>query len=238
MRSFLANALITAGLLLPLCLCAQPRDSSRPSFAGSRGSFRGGIAAPRTHVITRQARSATYGTTYKLTIPPVRGSSLINPGEASCTLNPSYSGSPYCRQFYPRGANYGVEPVYPFWMPSGAVESEEAPAPAVQPQTDPQLADQVGNLAAQVEMLREEQAQRDYRGPAPPVAAEPQPPPTVLVYRDGHQVEVHNYAILGKTIWVISDQTTQRVPLADLDLASTQRANAERGVDFSTPDLQ
>ena len=146
MRSFLANALVTAGLLLPLCLNAQPRGSSRPSFSGSGGSFRGGIAAPRAHAITRQARSATYGANYKLTIPPVRGSSLINPGEASCTLNPSYSGSPYCRQFNPRGANYGIEPVYPFWMPSGQVESDEAPAPPVAAApTDPQLADQVGN---------------------------------------------------------------------------------------------
>lgn len=238
MRSFLANALVTAGLLLPLCLYAQPRGSSRPSFSGSRGSFHSGFVSPRTHPIPRQARPVRYAANFTLSIPPVRGTSLINPGEASCTLNPSYSGSPYCRQFSPRGANYGIEPVYPFWMPSGPVESEEAPAPVAQPQTDPQLADQVGNLASQVEMMREEQAQRDYRGPAPPAAAEPQPPPTVLVYRDGHQVEVHNYAIVGKTIWVISDQTTQRVPLADLDLASTQRANAERGVDFSTSDLQ
>ena len=45
-------------------------------------------------------------------------------------------------------------------------------------------------------------------------------------------MEVQDYAILGKTLWVFSDQRMQQVPLADLDLAATERVNGERGVDF------
>jgi hypothetical protein len=115
-------------------------------------------------------------------------------------------------------------------------DTDQAAPPNAEPEQDPQLADQVGNLANEVEMMREDQAQRDYRGAAPSMGAEEKPPATVLVYRDGHQVEVQNYAIVGKTLWVISDQMTRRVPLADLDLAATQRVNGDRGVDFSAPD--
>ncbi|MGA2982666.1 MAG: hypothetical protein ABSG32_02560 [Terriglobia bacterium] len=133
----------------------------------------------------------------------------------------------------------GFEPVYPYWFPSGGNETDQPAPAAAEPEPDP-LAAQVGNLAAEVEMMREDQASRDFRGaPAaePPVAAE-KAPKTLLIYRDGHQLEVQDYAIQGKTLWVFSDQMTRRVPLADLDLVATQRVNGERGVDFTAPDPQ
>jgi len=86
--------------------------------------------------------------------------------------------------------------------------------------------------------MREDQSQRDYRASMPLPSAEPRPPATVLVFRDGHQAEVQNYAIVGQTLWVFSDQATQRLPLADLNVTSTQRVNADRGVDFNTPSAQ
>jgi hypothetical protein len=93
----------------------------------------------------------------------------------------------------------------------------------------------VDRLTNEVEELREEHAARAAL-PAPVVApeagAEERPPAAVLVYRDGHQGEVQNYAILGQTLWVFTSQTTHRIPLADLDLEATVKANAERGIDF------
>jgi hypothetical protein len=172
---------------------------------------------------------------------PVTGTSLINPGEASCLLNPSVAGSYYCRQYFSGRPSLGFEPVYPFWLPSTGYETEQPGASAPEPEQETQLAAQVSNLATEVELMREDQALRDARGAPsaqPSRAAEEKPPATLLVYRDGHQVEVQDYAILGKTLWVFSNQVTRRVPLADLDLAATQRANGERGVDFITPDPQ
>lgn len=101
------------------------------------------------------------------------------------------------------------------------------------------LANQEGNLAAEVESLREDQARRDSQGPVnyePPSPAQEMPPTTVLAYRDGHKVEVQNYAIAGKTLWVFFDQRTRQIPLAELDLPATQRVNEDHGVDFDTPD--
>ena len=93
----------------------------------------------------------------------------------------------------------------------------------------------LNNLTAEVESLREEQALRGSRNAYLPAPPEEAPPAALLVYRDGRQVEVQNFAILGKTLWVFSGPRTQQIPLADLDLAATQRANGEQGVDFHAP---
>lgn len=58
--------------------------------------------------------------------------------------------------------------------------------------------------------------------------------PTVLVFRDGHQQEVNNYAIMGQTIYVF-DNRTQKIALTDLDVAATVKSNDDRGVDFHVP---
>jgi hypothetical protein len=170
----------------------------------------------------------------------VRGTSLIGFGESSCILNPSYAGSLYCRQFYSSRHGYGAEPVYPSWLPSSGYETDQPAPPAVEPEQDSPLAAQVGNLANEVEMMREDQARGNFRAAAPPGPSAPEatPPTTLLVYRDGHQVEVQNYAILGKTLWIFSAQTTRRVALDDLDLTATRRVNGDRGVDFATPEPQ
>jgi hypothetical protein len=68
----------------------------------------------------------------------------------------------------------------------------------------------------------------------PPVVVAAQPA-TVLVYRDGHKIEVENYAIAGDTLFEFSGNLTHKILLADLDLAATQKTNDERGVDFQIP---
>ncbi len=57
---------------------------------------------------------------------------------------------------------------------------------------------------------------------------------TVLVFRDGHQQEVTNYAIMGQTVYVF-DSRTQKIALTDLDVAATVKLNDDRGVDFHVP---
>ena len=62
-----------------------------------------------------------------------------------------------------------------------------------------------------------------------------QQPPTTLVFKDGHQLEVENYAILGQTLYDLTPGHPRRVALADLDLAATQKQNDDRGVVFQLP---
>ena len=61
---------------------------------------------------------------------------------------------------------------------------------------------------------------------------------TVLVFRDQRKQEVQNYAIVGQTLWIFSPERTQKVPLADLDIEATQKANDARGVDFRVPSAE
>ncbi|MFI5114852.1 MAG: hypothetical protein ACHP7J_06875 [Terriglobales bacterium] len=65
-----------------------------------------------------------------------------------------------------------------------------------------------------------------------PVVAQPS---TVLVFKDGHQSDVLNYAIVGDTLFEFGAGRTRKIRLADLDLPATHKANDERGVDFQIP---
>ncbi len=81
--------------------------------------------------------------------------------------------------------------------------------------------------------------------PAPDESDEPVPaaaedpvtaqPSTVLVFKDGHQSDVLNYAIVGDTLFDLGAGRTRKIRLADLDLPATGKANDERGVDFQIP---
>ena len=70
-----------------------------------------------------------------------------------------------------------------------------------------------------------------------PVAPDPLPPalPTVLVFKDGHQLEVSNYAIVGSTLFDLTPGHARRVALADLNLDSTRQKNEENGIVFELP---
>jgi hypothetical protein len=58
---------------------------------------------------------------------------------------------------------------------------------------------------------------------------------TVLVFKDGHQSDVLNYAIVGDTLFDFETGRTRKILLADLDLPATHKANDDRGVDFRIP---
>ena len=59
--------------------------------------------------------------------------------------------------------------------------------------------------------------------------------PTTLVFRDGHQLEIQNYAISGGQVYNYSGKGPRRIPLFDLDLDATRRVNDEHGVQFQLP---
>jgi hypothetical protein len=99
------------------------------------------------------------------------------------------------------------------------------------------------------QMLRQEDADGDQdaynqRGPRRHNSVDQDPvekdgtafmPATVLIFRDQHRREVDNYAIVGQTVWVFAPRQSERIPLADLDVAATVKANEDRGVTFRLP---
>ena len=63
-------------------------------------------------------------------------------------------------------------------------------------------------------------------------------PLTVLVFQDGHRTEARNYAIVGQTLWIYTEEDSKKVPLADLDVAATKTANSDRGIVFQVPNAK
>lgn len=106
-----------------------------------------------------------------------------------------------------------------------------------------QLSSELRDLSSEVDLLREQDdllrsdlQRREARGPQAPsgnVSPTPSEPPVVLVFRDGHRSEVQNYAIVGQTFWMLSDKKSIKVPLSELDLDETTKANRDRGLTFS-----
>jgi len=91
------------------------------------------------------------------------------------------------------------------------------------------------------QMMNQEQADGDQDAYARPNSSSSQRegapllPDTVLVFRDQHKQEVRNYAIVGQTLWSFAPQHTEKIPLSDLDLPATTKANGDRGLTFRVP---
>lgn len=107
-----------------------------------------------------------------------------------------------------------------------------------------QLQQEVNRLGNEVQQLREQQAEVLSRPTIREVPASPEsakaakataPIVTTLIFLDGRQQTIGNYAIVGPILWVLDEQHARKISLAQLDIPATRKANEDRGVDFSLP---
>ena len=54
--------------------------------------------------------------------------------------------------------------------------------------------------------------------------------PTVFIFKDGHQLETKNYAIMGGTLFDFSGKVLKKIQMDEIDSAATLKANDDRGV--------
>lgn len=238
--------------------------ASVTSFGPGRGDTPG-VAASVTSLGPRGFSNHTsnkYTQNYHSSAPliysgPCSTPGLLIPSAMGCT------GTNFTNQFYglpvnathtsigrvPRGRTGGIYPVYvPYAVP--VVMEGEEPAP----QTNTQAIVEDESLEPPALTMFEHRAKvapsamansaavnesRVYR-PSPNQASAPAPeertaPAIVLIYKDGHQREVQNYAIMGNYIYDIGGFAAQKIALADLNLKATLKANDDRGADFSLP---
>jgi hypothetical protein len=120
----------------------------------------------------------------------------------------------------------------PYWWDSGATFDYDQ-------QYETGLANEMNEQSLDEQRQREQDDQDVYVRLAPPPPREKERTEavaaTVLVFRDQHKQEVQNYAIVGPTLWNFAAEHTEKIPLSDLDLPATTKANDERGVDFRLP---
>jgi hypothetical protein len=63
-----------------------------------------------------------------------------------------------------------------------------------------------------------------------PAPVEDKTPSTVFVFKDGHQLETKNYAIMGGTLFDFSSKVLKKIQIEEIDSAATLKANDDRGV--------
>lgn len=136
---------------------------------------------------------------------------------------------------------------YPAWYPIGvpyAVDLGQATDEAAVDDDDadyrggPTVFDRRGAGAdSYVAPVRDVPRPHSVAAATAPVEETPQIP-TVLVFKDGRDVEVGNYAIVGDTLFDLTPGHARRVAIAELDLDATRKKNDDRGVTFALPGQQ
>jgi hypothetical protein len=59
--------------------------------------------------------------------------------------------------------------------------------------------------------------------------------PTILIFKDGHQIEIANYAIVNQTLYDLTLGHPRKIALSDLNLPATEKENDDHGVAFKLP---
>lgn len=140
----------------------------------------------------------------------------------------------YCHGYACRSA-YGYPWLWgafdPYWWDSGSNDADR--------ERELNLANEMNAQSLDEQQMRQQSDQDLYARSAPSPPREAQRaeagPATLLVFRDQRRQEVQNYAIVGQTLWSFTPQRTEKIPLSNLDLRATTKANDERGVDFRLP---
>lgn len=183
------------------------RSFSGPAYRYSGPSF---VSAPRSISAPRYAiaPSAARPAFYSLRRPPI-----VN------------------RRRYAPGIGYPVPYVYPYadygWLDPTYTDPgsyDEAPNDVTSNQPDPNQYQQ------QAEPEPPPQSAPRYAPPPPP-----EEEAVTLVFKDGRPSEqIHNY-VLTRTMLYVRDQHRRDIPVDQLDLAATEKANQSNGVEFALP---
>jgi hypothetical protein len=216
--------LIPASLALFGMLLLISSIPAQNSSAASSGHAASAVTHSAAHV------SANSGVTFSTRTPPSTTSSHNNTGPQHTASSPlPYYYFPY---------------VYAFPVPYTADVLDNGASDDNDPdyQGGPTVFDRRGAgpysyIPPGSESPLEPQAQASQTENAFAAYSDRQPPldPTILVFKDGHQLEIDNYAVVNQTLYDLTPGHPRRIALADLDLPATQKQNDDRGLTFELP---
>ena len=215
-RSFPASPALLGILLLPLLLVSlsPAQHESASATSSSSGHAVSGAASATSFSHT----SSVPGASSSKTSPPTNGSGHNNghPRHGASTGNDAY---PYL---------YGLPVPYA----ADDADASDDDDDDAEHQGGPTIFDRRGSGPGSY-------VPPSYEGPAHTRAEEDSsgPPqiPTTLIFKDGHQLELENYAVVSQTLYDLTPGHSRKIALADLDLPATQRQNDDRGVTFQLP---
>ena len=96
-----------------------------------------------------------------------------------------------------------------------------------QPASSPEIIERQGDR-----YVRRGSEQPQAQAPAKP---QPPPPPTIIVLRNGQELELTDYAVTGDILYDLSNGRTKKISLAQVDVPATIKLNEDRGIEFSLP---
>ena len=169
--------------------------------------------------------------------------------EPACCINPLFpiSSHPFPfrghghhrRDFFPATAVPVYVPYQPVYMTAEPDEQDDQAEPPEEYRGGPTVFDRRGpgtqmssNSYERRVPAREPEDQPAQTQPEAAVAEQPQ---TILVFKDGHQLEVQNYAVIGSTLFDLTPGRQRKIQMSELDLDATARQNDQRGIDFRLP---
>jgi len=264
MRHLAAVAVVLAGMALPACtLNAFSRGGSAGhGGSGSRGSFGGGSAgrasagfrggagasAPARYSGVRRyagpgyagtvrpgvARGLPMGNRYNYGAqsgyPAARTSRYRRPYRPPYGAGYGYGGGAWVDPYllgYPDDFGYDDSGTAPYYAADGYDSQPDEPAGP--DEQAPYLPYQY-NYGQSADVARPESRPQSLPGSAA-VGDEG----VTLVFKDGRPREqIHNY-MLSRTTLSVLDKRHQEIPVDELDLAATAKANRDAGVDFRLP---
>ncbi len=177
------------------------------------------------------------------------------PNQPACCINPLFPVNPnpptnrrhhrQRGQFFPGGGAVYVPYAYPVVGepdPGDAMADQQENQPEEDYRGGPTIFDRRGpgaparSYADAYPPPRRPQPEAEAAPAVPPTETPvPDQPQTLLVFKDGHQLEVQNYAVIGDTLYDLTPGRHHKIALDELDLTSTAKQNDDRGIDFRLP---
>ena len=261
MKTLSRTAAVIAALLVALPMFAQKSFAPSPSITG--GTYLGypsaSILTPNNMRLGDSApqirNTGRFGT------GAFAGHPVVAPGQkAFIPLHQHHRGNGcrncYTYPYYPYYPSYYVDPYsygYGYANPVVIEDRSSLPGAGTFNSSSPVYRQSAGN-----DSVIDEQGGRFYERTVTERSSEPlpdsdtrtrpspTPPPvsanggeendvrTLLIFKDGRQMEVSNYAIMGTTVYVFTGDR-RKIPLNELDVDATVKANEQRGTDFHVP---
>lgn len=255
-RSF-SGLLVLLTLLLLVSTSPAQNNSAQSNSASSASSAHSSAAPPTGSIAPSTGAIAPHTGGIA---PPTGGANTHNGPSNSGVIQPNFPHSPgasHHGDHHPHHtANGNGIAYYPYVYPyvyavPYTADTADADTPTDDADDDPEYqggptifdrrgsgADSyvppVDNAPPAHAQTQDAQATGEAQADTSPAPA-PQLDPTVLVFKDGHQVEIRNYAVVSLTLYDLTPGHPRKIALADLDLVATEKLNDDRGVSFELP---
>jgi hypothetical protein len=213
-RRSISSTIALAGIVLFLVSISQAQFNTSHSVS----------VAPPAHFSSTPPTGPVFPRTGPVTPPTGSAHNTPHNGNGNHP-RPMANGTAYYPYIYPVPVPYAVDMSATDDSPDEATAADQGPP-------DPSAAD---SRSRDSYIAANDPAQDATEAATVDLTPDPPQPATTLIFKDGHQIEVTNYAIVSETLYDLTPGHQRKIALADLDLPATEKQNDDHGVVFQLP---